>query len=116
MKLYQYPNCSTCRKASKFLTEQGIEFDVVHIVEQPPTRDELKTMLKQYDGKLVKLFNTSGKQYRELKLSEKLPSMSVDDAIDLLQSNGMLVKRPFLLTDVGKGVVGFKESTWETLL
>ena len=116
MKLYQYPKCSTCRKATKFLTEKGIEFESIDITQQPPLKDELSAMLASYDGELRKLFNTSGVQYRELKMKDKLPSMSVDQAIELLASNGKLIKRPFLLDQNNRGVVGFKEAEWETFI
>jgi arsenate reductase len=113
MKLYQYPKCSTCRKAVKFLTGKGIEFNSVDITEQPPKKNELKAMLASYDGEIRKLFNTSGIQYRKLNMKEKLPSMSAKQAIDLLAENGKLIKRPFLLNADRQGIVGFKEADWE---
>jgi len=112
MKLYQYPKCSTCRKAVKFLNEKGIEFTSIDITEQPPTKAELGAMLASYDGEIRKLFNTSGVQYRELNMKEKLPTMSSDDAIELLADNGKLIKRPFLLNAQEQGIVGFKEADW----
>lgn len=115
MKFYQYPKCSTCVKARKFLDANGAEYESINIVDQPPTKKELEAMLDAYDGNIRKLFNTSGMQYRELNLKDKIPSMSAEQAIDLLASNGMLVKRPFLLTD-GAGIVGFKEELWSSLL
>ena len=111
MKFYQYPNCSTCRKAAKFLAEQGAEFTSINITEQPPSKTELKKMLASYDGDIRKLFNTSGVQYRELKLKDKLPSMTSAQAIDLLAGNGKLIKRPFLLNGE-QGIVGFKQELW----
>lgn len=117
MKLYQYPNCSTCRKALKYLSDNGVSFASVNIVEQPPSKRELNAMLKIYDGQIRKLFNTSGMQYRELNLKESLPTMSDSEAIDLLASNGKLVKRPFLLSDDHKsGIVGFKEALWDNVI
>ena len=116
MKLYQYPKCSTCRKATKFLNEKGIEFDSIDVTEQPPTLDELSAMLASYDGEIRKLFNTSGVQYRELNMKEKLPSMSVEQAIELLAGNGKLIKRPFLLNDDSQGIVGFKEIDWNEFI
>ena len=77
MRLYQYPKYSTCRKATKFLNEKSIEFISIDITEQPPTTIELEAMLESYGGGIKKLFNTSGVQYRELNMKEKLPSMSV---------------------------------------
>ena len=116
MKLYQYPKCSTCRKAVKFLTEKSIDFTSIDITEQPPTVDELHAMLASYDGEIRKLFNTSGVQYRELNMKEKLPTMSAEQAVELLSGNGKLIKRPFLLNDSGQGIVGFKEADWSEFL
>ena len=114
MKIYTYKNCSTCRKATKFLDAQGIAYTEIPIREQPPTTAELKKMLGHLDGKLKKLFNTSGRDYREQKLKDTLPTMSTAEALDLLRSNGNLVKRPFVLSK-GTGTVGFKEEAWRKL-
>jgi len=116
MKLYQYPKCSTCRKAVKFLNENGIEFTSIDITERPPAKTELKAMLASYEGDIRKLFNTSGVQYRELNMKEKLPSMKVTEAIDLLAGNGKLIKRPFLLNNSKQGLVGFKEADWQDFI
>ncbi len=116
MKLYQYPKCSTCRKATKFLNENGHKFESIDITQTPPTEDELLTMLASYDGELRKLFNTSGVQYRELKLKDSLPTMSQQEAISLLASNGKLIKRPFLLDNNGRGIVGYKQEAWEAFI
>ncbi|MDB4512053.1 arsenate reductase family protein [Arenicella sp.] len=116
MKLYQYPKCSTCRKAIKLLNEQGIEFKSIDITEKPPAKTELKAMLASYDGDIRKLFNTSGVQYRELKMKDKLPTMTAKQAIDLLAENGKLIKRPFLLNSDKQGIVGFKENDWLSFL
>lgn len=116
MKLYQYPKCSTCRKAIKFLNEQGIEIKSIDITEKPPAKTELKAMLASYAGDIRKLFNTSGVQYRELKMKDKLPSMSAKEAIDLLAGNGKLIKRPFLLNADKQGIVGFKDADWADFL
>lgn len=112
MKIFTYAKCDTCRKAVKWLQARGIPFTEIPIREQPPTKAELKHMLGVYQGDLKRLFNTSGGDYRELKLGEKLPAMSETEAIDLLASNGNLVKRPFLIAEKG-GLVGFKEPEWE---
>lgn len=112
MKIYTYAKCDTCRKAVKWLQARGISFIEIPIRDQPPSKSDLRRMLAVYQGDLKRLFNTSGGDYRELKLGEKLPAMSEAEAIDLLASNGNLVKRPFLLTDKG-GLVGFKETEWE---
>ncbi|MEM7360538.1 MAG: arsenate reductase family protein [Pseudomonadota bacterium] len=116
MKLYQYPKCSTCRKAIKFLTDNQVEFSAIDITEQPPKKVELKAMLASYDGDIRKLFNTSGVQYRELNMKEKLPGMSAADAIDLLAGNGKLIKRPFILDADRNGLVGFKQAEWEAFI
>jgi arsenate reductase len=115
LKVYEYSNCGTCKKALKFLAKNGISFEAVPIVETPPTKGELKNMLiflKAQGGGLKNLFNTSGVLYKEMKMTEKLPKMSEAQAIDLLAQYGKLVKRPFVL---GKsfGMVGFKQEQWE---
>lgn len=112
LRVYQYDGCSTCKNALKFLTAKKAAFESIPIVEKPPTLAELKKMLAYYDGKLGKLFNTSGQVYREMKLGEKLSSMSESEALALLAKNGKLVKRPFVLGD-GFGFVGFKEDEWK---
>ena len=114
LKVYEYANCSTCKKALKFLDKKKISYDRIAIVETPPSKTELKKMLAHYDGQLGKLFNTSGVVYREMKLGEKLKKMPIDEALSLLASNGKLVKRPFLLSD-DVGLVGFKEEEWNQL-
>ena len=115
IKVYSYKNCSTCKKAVKFLDQESIKAEVVDITETPPSKTELKKMLASYDGQLKKLFNTSGQVYREMNLSQKLPSMSQDEALGLLSGNGKLVKRPFVLIG-NQGVVGFREDEWRELL
>lgn len=115
VKIYTYANCDTCRKAVKWLRAEGIAFAELPIRETPPSAAELRTMLAAYDGDLRKLFNTSGKDYREQKLGEKLPGLTEAAAFKLLTQNGNLVKRPFLLgPDVG--LVGFAEPAWRTAL
>jgi arsenate reductase len=114
MKIYNYSKCSTCRKATKWLKEQDIAFEEIPIRETPPGVDELRNMF-DYVGDLKKLFNTSGQDYRALGMKDKLPSMSPEEAFEVLASNGNLIKRPFLI-DKDKGITGFKEEVWETLL
>mgnify|MGYP000648674704 CR=1 FL=1 len=114
MKIYTYTKCSSCRKATKWLKEQNLDFEEIPIRETPPSVDELRTML-EYVGDLKKLFNTSGQDYRALGMKDKLPSMSNEEAFECLAANGNLVKRPFLLAE-GKGTTGFKEETWAALL
>lgn len=116
MKLYHYPNCSTCRKAIKYLQDRSVKFTLINIVEQPPTMTELKDMVTHYDGQHRKLFNTSGVQYRELNLKEKLPELSQEEALELLASDGKLIKRPFLIKNKKQGLVGFKLDQWQDLL
>lgn len=111
--VYEYAKCSTCRKALQFLDKRGISYEKRPIVDQPPTRAELERMLAQV-GELKRLFNTSGELYRELKVSEKLKTMSQDQALDLLANHGKLVKRPFVLAG-DRGLVGFDEARWSEL-
>ena len=111
LQVYEYAGCSTCKKALKFLDQRGVAYEKIAIVEQPPTITELKRMLAFQGGEIRKLFNTSGQVYRELKLGEKLPAMTEAEALQLLASNGKLVKRPFLLSAT-QGLVGFSEAAW----
>ena len=111
MILYIYSKCSTCQNALKFLERKNVSFIRKEIVEAPPSVEELRTMLDYVGGNLKKIFNTSGQLYREMQLSEKLKSMSEEEAILLLSQHGMLVKRPFLLGD-NFGLLGFKEIEW----
>lgn len=114
LKVYAYSGCSTCKNAIKYLEKKKIPFEEIPIVDQPPTLSELKKMLAFYDGKIGKLFNTSGLVYREMGLGEKLKNMSESDALVLLSKHGKLVKRPFVLSEKS-GVVGFKEDEWKKL-
>ena len=98
----------------KWLREKGLTFDEVPIRESPPSPDELRRMLALYQGDLRRLFNTSGQDYRALGMKDKLPSLSVEKAINLLAGNGNLIKRPFLLDDE-RGFVGFQAAEWESL-
>ena len=107
-----YPKCSTCQKAKKFLEEQGIEFQERHIVEQCPTAEELKAWRQASGLPLKRFFNTSGLKYKALKLKEKLPEMPEEEQLALLSTDGMLIKRPILVTDAGV-LVGFKPAEWE---
>lgn len=106
-----YPKCSTCKKAKKWLDEHNVEYTERHIVENNPTYDELKEWFGKSGLPLKRFFNTSGLVYKEMKLKDKLPTMSEDEQLQLLATNGMLVKRPLI---VGDDVVltGFKESEW----
>lgn len=108
-----YPKCSTCQKAKRFLEEQGIEFQQRHIVEQCPTAEELKAWWQASGLPLKRFFNTSGLKYKALKLKEKLPEMPEEEQLALLSTDGMLIKRPILVTDTDV-LVGFKPAEWET--
>lgn len=107
----EYPKCTTCQKAKKWLEEQGIDFEDRHIVEENPTEEELRVWWKRSGFPLKRFFNTSGMKYRELQLKDRLPSMDEEEQIRLLASDGMLVKRPVL---VGENFVltGFREKEW----
>jgi arsenate reductase len=115
LRIYEYSRCSTCRTALKFLDRKKIPYQKVAIIDTPPTKAELKQMLRFQGGNMKKLFNTSGQAYREGKVGEKLAAMPESEAIALLASNGKLVKRPFLLTG-DTGLVGFKEDEWTKAL
>ena len=109
-----YPKCSTCQKARKWLEEHGMEYTQRHIVEENPTYEELKKWHALSRLPLKKFFNTSGMLYKEMKLKDKLPTMSEDEQLQLLATNGMLVKRPLAVTD-DMVLVGFKEAEWAKL-
>lgn len=111
MKLYHYANCDTCRKAKKWLDARGIAYEALPIRETPPSKAELQRMLAAQGGNLRKLFNTSGQDYKQLGMKDKLPAMDEGAALELLSTHGNLVKRPFLLGD-GVALVGFEEEAW----
>ena len=106
-----YPKCTTCQKAKKYLEDKSIAFDERHIKENNPTLEELKAWYKQSGLPLKKFINTSGLQYKALQLKDKLPTMSEDEQLELLASDGMLVKRPLLISD-DFVLIGFKEADW----
>jgi len=115
LTVYTYAQCETCRRAVKWLRAHGLDFAEIPIRETPPSPAELRTMLAAQGGELRRLFNTSGRDYRELKLGEKLPAMNETAALALLAGNGNLVKRPFLLG--GRvALTGFDETTWASAL
>ena len=111
----QYPPCSTCRKAKTWLDDHGVSHTDRHIKEENPTFEELKTWLEMSGMELKKFFNTSGLVYKDLGLKDKLPTMPREEQLALLASNGMLVKRPIVVTEDAV-LVGFKEKDWEKLL
>ena len=116
MLFLEYPPCSTCQKARKWLTHQGIAFTARHIKENNPTYEELKAWYEASGLPQKKFFNTSGLVYKNLGLKDKLPTMTEEEQLRLLATDGMLVKRPLVVADNGKILTGFREKEWETLL
>ena len=112
MLFIEYPPCSTCQKARKWLEARGAAFTARHIKEDPPTLDELKAWRQRSGLPLKKFFNTSGLKYKELGLKDRLPGMSEEEQLALLASDGMLVKRPILVGDAFV-LVGFRENEWD---
>ena len=110
----EYPKCTTCKKAKAWLETNAVAFTDRHIVEQNPTAEELKAWWKKSGLPLKKFFNTSGLLYKELKLKDKLSEMSEEEQIELLSTNGMLVKRPLIIGE-DFVLVGFKEAEWDRL-
>ena len=110
-----YPKCSTCKRAEKWLQEHQIPCEVRDIKENRPTREELELWHCQSGLELKRFFNTSGNLYKELKLKDRLPGMTQEEQLDLLATDGMLVKRPILIAQ-DRVLVGFREKEWETLL
>lgn len=112
MLFIEYPRCTTCKKAKKWLEENGVEFTDRHIVEDNPSKEELKEWYEKSGLPLKRFFNTSGVKYKEMKLKDKLPEMSEEEQLELLATDGMLVKRPLLIGDTF-AIPGFKEQAWE---
>lgn len=108
--LYEYPKCSTCRKAKAELTQLGLDFETVDIKETPPQPDQLKTWLNRSDLPLKAYFNTSGNSYRELGLKDRFDSLTVDEALSLLAQDGMLIKRPILVKDDQVLQIGYRSA------
>lgn len=111
MLFIEYPKCTTCQKAKRWLDANNIVYTDRHIVEDNPSYDELKEWYKKSGMPLKKFFNTSGLLYKEMQLKDKLPAMSEEEQLKLLSSNGMLVKRPIIVDD-GLVMTGFKETEW----
>ena len=109
-----YPNCSTCKKAKAWLDANGIEYIARHIAQDEPTREELTEWINRSGLEIKKFYNTSGQLYRQLELKDKLPLFTDEEKIGLLATDGMLVKRPLLITD-SLVLVGFKEAEWESI-
>lgn len=112
MLFVEYPKCSTCQKAKKWLDSHNVEYVDRHIKEQNPTLEELKEWHQRSGLPLKKFFNTSGLLYKEMKLKDKLPTMTEEEQYALLATDGMLVKRPIIVAD-DYILVGFKEKEWE---
>lgn len=110
----EYPKCSTCQKAKKWLEENDIDFEDRHIVENNPTETELKNWISRSKLPIKSFFNTSGMLYKSMELKTKLPQMSEEEQIKLLSTNGMLVKRPLIIGEK-KVFVGFKPEQWGEL-
>jgi len=115
MLFLQYPPCSTCRKAKEWLDEHGVRYTQRHIKEQNPTYEELKEWYLRSGLPLKKFFNTSGQLYKSMELKQRLPAMSEEEQLRLLASDGMLVKRPLVITR-DRVLVGFREGEWSALL
>lgn len=115
MLFIEYPKCSTCQRAKKWLESRGLEFEDRHIVEQNPTAAELDEWSARSGLELKRFFNTSGMKYKELGLKDKLPNMTRREQLDLLATDGMLVKRPLIVRE-DKILVGFREKEWEDAL
>ncbi|RUL48036.1 MULTISPECIES: arsenate reductase family protein [Lysinibacillus] len=116
LQLIQYPRCTTCKKAQKWLDEHDISYEAIHIVEQTPTKEELKSLWEKSGLPLKKFFNTSGMKYKSLGLKDKLSTMTEEEQLELLASDGMLIKRP-IVTNGEIVTLGFKEeeftNTWK---
>ena len=115
MKVYCYERCTTCKKALKWLDENNIKYELVDIKGNNPDKDTLKFAFVKSGEPLKKFFNTSGQLYRGMELSKKLPDMSEDEQLDLLSTDGMLVKRPLVIAD-DFVLLGFKEAQWQEKL
>lgn len=111
----QYPKCGTCQKATKWLKENSVDVDSRHIVEDRPRKEELKLWIEKSKLPIAKFFNTSGKIYKDQNLKEVVKTASTDELLDILASNGMVVKRPIIVTN-DKVLVGFKEEEWTKVL
>ena len=115
MLFIHYPKCTTCQKAKKWLDEHNVAYTERHIVDNNPSYEELKEWYQVSDFPLKKFFNTSGLLYKEMKLKDKLPTMSEEEQLKLLATNGMLVKRPLIIDD-DIVLIGFKEVEWNEKL
>ena len=110
LQFIEYPKCSTCRKAKAELNQLGVDFEAIDIVQNTPSRDQLLDWIQNSDFELKSFFNTSGLKYRELGLKEKVPHLSVQEAADLLATDGMLIKRPLLVRDNQILQIGYRKA------
>ena len=115
VKVYQYPNCSTCRKALKWLEEKSVAYTAIHIVEKPPSKSTLQRARKAAGVPIRKLFNTAGQSYRQGGFKDALPSMSDAEAFAALAADGKLIKRPLVVGE-GMALIGFNEAEWAAAL
>jgi arsenate reductase len=114
LKVYQYSRCATCRKAVKHLRQQGHELELVEIIDHPPTEEELRAFIRSSGLEAAKFFNTSGEVYKQMKLKDTAKSMSEEEIVRLLASNGKLIKRP-IVTDGRRASVGYHEETFNRI-
>lgn len=115
MLFLEYPKCTTCKKAKVWLDDNGIKYEDRNIKEENPTYEELKEWFEKSNLHLKKFFNTSGLIYKSMNLKDKLPKMSEEEQLKLLATDGMLVKRPLIVTE-NAVLTGFKETDWQSLL
>lgn len=115
IQFIEYPKCSTCKKAKKWLQDHQIEFRDRDITKDTPTKEELKTYLKISQYPIKRYFNTSGNLYKEFALKDKLDTMSEDEKLEILSQHGMLIKRPIVVSD-SFILVGFREKEWNEIL
>ena len=116
MLFIQYPPCTTCQKAKKWLDEHGLSYTDRHIKNEKPTYEELCAWYAASGLPLKKFFNTSGLLYKSMNLKDRLPAMTEEEQLQLLASDGMLVKRPIIVTDDGRVLTGFREKEWAEAL
>lgn len=112
LTFYWYPNCGTCRKAKKWLEDNQIDYNAVHLVKETPSKEEILQLIEKSELPPKKFFNTSGKKYRELNMKDKINDMTQEEMAESLASDGMLIKRP-IAVDKDKVTVGFKEDMYE---
>lgn len=114
LTFYWYPKCGTCRNAKKWLDQYQLQYEAINIVEAPPSREEIEDLHNKSGLELKKFFNTSGQKYRELGLKDKLKDATEEEMLDILATDGMLLKRP-IVTDGVKVTVGFKEEQFDEM-